>query len=447
MEMATFGGPARRALIATLAGLVTVTLTSCGDSDTSTTSSSSDISQLPDPPTFTGAAPSLPVNSDPNPTIRGIAPDGTTVNLYANRTCTGSPLATSSATSFASPGLTVSVSSGSTTTFHASSSNNAGTSSCSTQAIAYSYSGQETGVTCNKVASPTGSDSAAGTVAAPYLTPQHLVDSLSSGQTGCLRAGSYAQATTIEAPNLTLRSYPNERATLTGQLQTVGNGSGATIAALNFTGSPPAGGNVDIDTSDVTFRNNDVSNGHAETCIYLGLDPTARVSNTLVENNNIHDCGTLPPAGGDHGIYIDDTDGAVIRNNWIHDNVDYGLHFYPNADNSLVTGNVIDSNGGGLVFGAPPPNSSSDNNVIRHNMITYNTSEFHNVERSPNDTAPVGNVVQSNCVIAAGGSSGLDAPYGFTSLSNILVDPAYVNAASGDYHVQNSICASLLAGG
>ena len=51
--------------------------------------------------------------------------------------------------------------------------------------------GKEPAVSCTKVASTTGSDSAAGTAASPYRTVDRLADSLQPGQTGCLRAGTF----------------------------------------------------------------------------------------------------------------------------------------------------------------------------------------------------------------------------------------------------------------
>src|SRR5688500_13484263 len=52
-------------------------------------------------------------------------------------------------------------------------------------------------VTGDRVASKSGSDTAAGTLSSPYRTAQKLVDSLSSGQTGCLRQGTYADASRL----------------------------------------------------------------------------------------------------------------------------------------------------------------------------------------------------------------------------------------------------------
>ena len=46
-------------------------------------------------------------------------------------------------------------------------------------------------VTCDKVAAIGGSDGAAGTVDAPFASASKLVASLASGQTGCLRDGTY----------------------------------------------------------------------------------------------------------------------------------------------------------------------------------------------------------------------------------------------------------------
>src|SRR3954466_9225614 len=72
-------------------------------------------------------------------------------------------------------------------------------------------------VTCTKVASPYGSDAAAGTDAAPYKTGTKLPSSPPPGDVPCLRAGTYLEVVrmgrggTAAAP-VTLTSYPGERA-------------------------------------------------------------------------------------------------------------------------------------------------------------------------------------------------------------------------------------------
>ena len=79
-------------------------------------------------------------------------------------------------------------------------------------------------VSCDRVAAPSGSDSAAGTAASPYRTTQKLADSLTPGQTGCLRSGLYEQDVKVTKGGgagspVTISSYPGERATLKGRLR------------------------------------------------------------------------------------------------------------------------------------------------------------------------------------------------------------------------------------
>jgi hypothetical protein len=88
-------------------------------------------STLPGIPTLTDADPNSP-SSDNRPEIKGSAQSGTTVRLYTNAACTGTPVATGTASMFASPGLTVTVADDTTTSFYATATNAAGnTSGCS----------------------------------------------------------------------------------------------------------------------------------------------------------------------------------------------------------------------------------------------------------------------------------------------------------------------------
>ena len=49
---------------------------------------------------------------------------------------------------------------------------------------------------CTRFAAPDGSDQNDGGASTPFQTAQRLVDALSPGETGCLRAGSYGDALT-----------------------------------------------------------------------------------------------------------------------------------------------------------------------------------------------------------------------------------------------------------
>jgi len=110
-----------------------------GESSSCSTSSITYVESSPAaaPPILTATDPVSPAN-DNAPKVNGNAPAGSTVSLFTSPTCSGSPVTTGSAATFASPGLTVSVADDSTTTFYATATDQAGeTSSCSTSSIAY----------------------------------------------------------------------------------------------------------------------------------------------------------------------------------------------------------------------------------------------------------------------------------------------------------------------
>ena len=90
----------------------------------------------PDPPTLTGTDPASPADNTA-PKIKGVAASGSTVALYTNPACSGSPVGSGPAASFASPGLPVEVQENSSTTFYATATDGVGTSACSSSSITY----------------------------------------------------------------------------------------------------------------------------------------------------------------------------------------------------------------------------------------------------------------------------------------------------------------------
>ena len=91
----------------------------------------------PDPPILRGTSPASPAN-DNSPKIQGSAEAGSSVELYKNAACSGSPVASGSAATFAAPGIAVAVANGSSTTFHATATDAASSvSACSASAARY----------------------------------------------------------------------------------------------------------------------------------------------------------------------------------------------------------------------------------------------------------------------------------------------------------------------
>ncbi len=117
------------------------------------------------------------------------------------------------------------------------------------------------GVACDEIAQPDGAAEA-------------FVASLDPGETGCFREGTHSadDVITLSSPNVTLTSYPGERATLAGRLVISREADGATIEDLTLDGSSGDGPSPTVNANDVVFRGNDVTNGHRGICFVLGDD-------------------------------------------------------------------------------------------------------------------------------------------------------------------------------
>ncbi|HEY1358243.1 MAG TPA: right-handed parallel beta-helix repeat-containing protein [Thermoleophilaceae bacterium] len=324
----------------------------------------------------------------------------------------------------------------------------AATAAAIAAAVGLSVAGPASGsAACDKVASPSGSDSAAGTAAAPYRTLQKLTTSLSAGQTGCLRAGSYGgDQVWLDPPHSTLRSYPGERATITAFLEVSPGATGSHVEQLRF--DSVHNGNdvgVKIQAPNAVFAGNEVTKGGHGICVVAGSTGAPR--GITIERNHIHDCG---PSNSkwDHQLYMVHTRRAVIRWNVLEGNAGgWGVHLYTDADGTLIEHNVIDGNRGGVIF-AGDDGEHSDDNVVRNNAITYSGPRW-NIESSwSGGPSGNGNVASDNCLRTRGpdGPAGVSEQDGFRSRSEIVLssDP-YVDRARGDWHFRpDSPCARLV---
>lgn len=305
---------------------------------------------------------------------------------------------------------------------------------------------------CDKVASPEGSDSAFGSVTAPLRTAQKLIQVLTPGQVGCLRAGTYSgglrfgHGGTAGAP-LTLRSYPGEQATIVGRVYVPQGSSYVTVADLGLNGShQPASEDLPsptVDGSHATFEADDVTDEHTEICFAIGSAGWGIPDSTRILDSHIHDCGLLPSRNGDHGIYIVDATNTVIAGNLIDHNTDRGIQLYPASTGAVITANVISENGEGIDISGEGGVASSDS-VIEHNLIV-NANIRSDVESwypagNPRGT---GNVVQFNCVSRRGinGAAG-----GFSASNNATASASeLVGTPAGGYApVAGSACAGMV---
>jgi hypothetical protein len=300
---------------------------------------------------------------------------------------------------------------------------------------------------CDKVAGPSGFDSAAGSAASPYRTAQKLVDSLQPGQTGCLRAGLYEQNVTMTGGGgsgspVTLSSYPGERATVRGRFRVKDSANFVTVESLDLDGrnsdnlpSPSVYGD------DVTFRDNDVTNYHyTAICFLLGSDTYGRARRTNIERNRIHDCGRLPAQNHEHGIYIEASDDGRVIDNWIYDNADRGVQMFPDAQRTYIARNVIDGNGQGIIFSRESSNNLAEYNVISNPVLRYNIEDW--------ELTGGGNMVRRNCVWSTRhqGHAGIQPGLAVAAVDNKVIEPGYANRAAKDFRLRaDSPCVSFAA--
>lgn len=327
-------------------------------------------------------------------------------------------------------------------------------------ALAGASSGHAATGPCTLYASPTGSDAGSGSIASPFATPQKLADSLAPGQVGCFLSGTYVTSTPggveVSDPGITLTAAPGAEATLVGRLWVSRGADGVTISDLNLNGRNPSGepGPV-VNAAGTRFEDVDVTNEHTAICFILGSFEYGAALGTVIEDSRIHDCGVMAPQNHDHGIYVENATGAIIRDNWIYDNADRGIQLYPQAIDTLVTENVIYGNGQGVIFSSSSLGTSTDNRVER-NVIAGSRVRW-NVESFWEGSVGSGNVARSNCLWGANQNAYYNqeggvlpqsqGATGFTAESNVVAQPQFTDAATGDFTlVPGSACAFIRSG-
>ena len=310
-------------------------------------------------------------------------------------------------------------------------------------------------VTCNRFAATNGSDSAAGTSAAPYRTAQKLMDSLLPGETGCLAPGTYNENLRVNhggqpGAAVQLTSAPGGQAKLVGRLYVPEGSNDVVVSDLALDGRNASNlPSPTVNADRVTFTRDDVTDGHTGICFSLGSVGWGTAHDVVLDGNRIHDCGRLPygSTNHDHGIYVESARGTVITNNYVYDNADRGIQLYPDAQGSTITNNVIDGNGEGIIFSGDSGLASS-NNVVRRNVIS-NSRVRYNVESWWPTGNPVGtgNVASENCVWN-GAQGNVADQVGFAASNNVVANPAYADRSAGNFALSaGGPCAGFGPGG
>jgi hypothetical protein len=291
---------------------------------------------------------------------------------------------------------------------------------------------------CTKFAAPTGTDPPDGGVAdagvkTPFKTAARLVASLAAGQTGCLEDGTYAENVTFakggsSASPITLAAAPSAHATLRGVLTIPDTTDYIAIANLTLDGGPAPTGTAAksatplVRGDHVALRGNDITNAGAD-CVTLG-DPTFGVAKlTVIENNRIHGCKA--------GIVGRMAESAAIADNAIFDNMGDGVSLIPYAISFTVEHDVIDGNGSGVLFGSDGK-LVSVNDVVRTSVIS-NSTVGYDVYSSYPSIAGTGNSATQDCLWMGAKGQVVSPAKGFSTKSNVVADPAFVDRAAKNF--------------
>jgi beta-glucanase (GH16 family) len=298
---------------------------------------------------------------------------------------------------------------------------------------------------CDKVASPLGLDSWPGSETQPVRTARKLADLLLPGETGCLKAGVYPGGLTLrnggtQGNPVTLESYSGERARISGLVSVEPGADFVTISGLDLVGvNPGHTGSPFIQADHVRLEGNDITNNQTADCVVVGTWER-QVTDTVIEDNRIHNCGELPPTNRDHGISIWNANATQITDNVIYDNANRGIQLFPNAQQTSVVHNTIDGNGEGILISGTGGRTSDDNKIER-NVISNSTTRY-NVETYWPDADAVGsgNLLRNNCVFGganAEGNGGIPPNFdGLVATGNLVADPGYADRAGKDFRLR-----------
>ena len=277
-----------------------------------------------------------------------------------------------------------------------------------------------------------GSDSAAGTAAAPWKTIGKGLASASAGQTVYVRAGTYPEGLTFSRNGITLASYPGEKATITGRLKITGSNVKVTgMRIVGGTSANPSDVAVYVSGGDnVEFSGNEIT-GAAMSAIYVG-DPGNGADGFRFTSNWVHDNGTHYNL--DHGIYCGTARGALIANNLFERSFAYGIHLYPDCDGALVTQNtVVGSGRSGIIVGGE--STTADSNIVVNNVVAFNAD--YGVRAYWGGPTGSGNVIRDNLFFGnpAGDLADGAIALGMSYSDNLVADPLFVNRGGGDYRL------------
>lgn len=269
--------------------------------------------------------------------------------------------------------------------------------------------------------SPSGSDSASGSLSSPLRTPNAALELANSGDTVVLRAGTYTSEVRIRESNIALRSYPGERAVIhststdSATIILDVDSDYSKIQCLEITGGFYAimlwtrwewGDPADrTGTSNIVIEDN-IIHGTGRDAIKV----TPGCDNVTIRRNEIYDTGNFQTADSCNAEGIDNVNGDnfLVQNNYIHDVCSTGVYCKGGSTNCIVENNVIENPGSAGI------------------LLGFDTSpEYFDLSANPGWYENIDGIARNNLIINPGGSGiGLYASKNAQVYNNTIVNAA-----------------------
>jgi hypothetical protein len=292
---------------------------------------------------------------------------------------------------------------------------------------------------------PKGSDTAAGTQAAPWATLQKAADKVAPGDVVHVAAGSYAgfQLETSGKAGAEIAFVADAGVKINADNKETPDGinlEGASfvrIEGFDVSGRTRAGIRA-VTCQHVTIRGNHTDD-NGRWGIFTGF-----CDDLLIERNE------ASRSHAEHGIYVSNSgDRPVVRGNVLWGNIANGLHMNGDAEqsgdgiisNALVEDNVIYDNGedGGSGINCDGVQKST----IRNNLLYGNHASGISLYRIDGGGPSTGNVVVNNTIVMAADARWAinvqDGSSGNRFLNNILLHGSSTRGAF-------DVCAGCTAG-
>jgi len=251
-----------------------------------------------------------------------------------------------------------------------------------------------------------------------------------------------------------------------------------TVDHCDFTGNSAsmglaAGGGLYIATENgtITVKNSEF-NGNSAAGYGAGAEIEVANSGTIQITNNVFSNNPSGDYGGGAYIDIESNSTATVSNNVFAGNsaagtAGGGLYFYSNQGNAIVTGNLFDDNssidGGGMLGYTNAGSFTVTNNTFVNNSATrYGGALYADTQPGAVAFHTYNNIFRGNTALDTGPDAYLSDAGGITNnmfnniisgyysvcentggctpdinyVNNITSNPLFVDAASGDFHLQ-----------